>query len=186
MPMLSEVDTFEQLPLWGQALIAARMVRRGALALTAGGRADAHRAILDACDAIERCAIVGDGTHREEDTFQRGKGAKVDRDGRVIIESLRWAIDAAQAAQAANDFPVDATVGRSARIAIATLKDDWRISAMQLTILMASDIDQVRFACGEARIGTYNGLTNHVIGRLAPVRALTLIESRKSAEDEAQ
>ncbi|MGE3109761.1 MAG: hypothetical protein AB7G11_06675 [Phycisphaerales bacterium] len=186
MPSLLDVDGFETLPLWAQTLIAARMVRRGALAMMADGPRDAHEAIMRGCDAIERCAAEGDGMHRERRVLGGAVAARVNPGGRAAVDAMRWAIDAAEAAQAANDFPVDATVTRSARLAIAALAHDPRVTPMQVMILLRSDIDQVRFACDEAGIQTYNGVTGHVLGRLAPVHALTLTKPASTPESGAR
>ena len=93
----------------------------------------------------------------------------------------------------ANDFPVDATVTRSARSAIAALGEDRELSRMQITILLAADIDQLLFACGEddrlpsSRLASkYEGLGAHVLGRLAPVHALSVTPYEPSGEEAAR
>jgi hypothetical protein len=114
----------------------------------------------------------------------RGRGRS---DTWAVREALSWAIDAARAAQAANDFPIDGTVTRSAQTAVASLAADKRFSAMQLAILMASDLDLVRFATSEVRVGKYDGLTKNVLMRLTPLHPLTLADRpNRSPEDEAR
>lgn len=55
---------------------------------------------------------------------------------------------------------------------------DPRVNALQLRILLAGDIDQLRFACSEVGVGIYDALPEHVFLRLAPVHALSLAEPR--------
>ena len=187
MSPLFDHDQFDNLPLFAQVLVAARMVRRGALALS-GTSDPLQSTILDTCDVIEQCAFAGDGLDRAAALLDRAGRL---RDGapataRSVCESLWWTIDAARAAQAAIDFPVDSTVTRSARNALGSLAADPRVSRLQLNILAAADIDQVRFACGEARIGRYDGLSAYVRERLAPVSALTLTDPVPSPDDLAR
>jgi hypothetical protein len=180
-------DKFDNLPLFAQVLIAVRMVRRAALALS-GTLDSLQNTILEACGAIEQCAFAGDGLDRAAALLDRAGRLRDGAPGtaRFVCESVWWAIDAARAAQAANDFPVDATVTSSARKALGSLAEDPRVSRLQLAILVASDVDQVCFACGEARIGRYDGLTSYVRERLAPVSALTLTDPLPSPEDLAR
>lgn len=181
-----DLEQFDQLPLWGQVLIASRMVRRAALAMTANGPANIHTAVINACDAIDRCVVRGDGVTSESPVFEKARQLRGARDARSLTEAIWWATDAAAAASAANDFPIDATVTNSARNAIASIAEDPRVTPLQLRVLMAGDLDLVRFACGEARIGTYDGTTRHVLDRLAPVHPITLIEPARSARDRAR
>ncbi|MBL9030418.1 MAG: hypothetical protein JNM80_01750 [Phycisphaerae bacterium] len=160
-------ESLASLPLWAQALVAVRMARRVALALLAGADLDlAHRA----CDAIEACAAEGDGTHRHKALF----GRLGDRRGTsAAFESLWLAADSACAAEAANDFPVDAIVTASAWRSIAAAADDPRISRIQVAVLLAADLDLVRFACAESGVQTYAGLGPAVLSRLTPTHPLT-------------
>ena len=183
MAAIFHLEQFDQLPLWGQVLIASRMVRRAALAMTANGPANIHTAVINACDAIERCAVRGDGVPSEFAVFEKARQLRGAPQARSLTEAIWWATDAAAAASAANDFPVDATVTNSARNAIASIAEDPRVTPLQLRILMAGDLDLVRFACGEARIGKYDGTTRYVMERLPPVHPITLIEPTRSAQD---
>lgn len=188
MPAIFELDRFGELPLWGQALIAMRMTRRGAMALI-GPEHAAVRATMDAaCDVIEACAVEGNGVHRYEKELDAAMALRDDcpRDLFPLCHSLWYAVDSARAAQYANDFPIDATVTNSARQAIGALAGDRRIVPLQLTVLTAGDMDLVRFACGEAKIGRYDGLTRYVLDRLAPVHALTLVEPTQDVEERAR
>ena len=186
MPAIFELDQYGTLPLWAQVLIAARMVRRGTLAMLAEG--SARQTILDACDAMERCARQGEGTRREQKPLDAAKALREHppREAPAIAESVWWAIDATRAAEAAQDFPIDATVTNSALNAIRSLSLDRRVLPLQLSILVAGDLDLVRFSCGEARIGRYDGLTNYVFERLTPTHAIDLGEPRRSPEEDAR
>jgi hypothetical protein len=190
MPVDFDKDRFAALPLWGQVLLASRMVRRGALAMFDGDAFIAMRDVVTgACDAIERCAVAGGDTGAVMPVFKRAMAL---RDSRVpsaveaCAQSIWWAIDAARCAEAAMDFPVDATVTNSARNAMGALAADRRVNSLQLFILAAADLDQIAFACSEVHIGKYDGVTAHVIGRLAPVHPLTLIQPQPSPEELAR
>lgn len=169
------------LPLFGQALVACRLARRAAMAMLAGEELDIG---LAACDRIEDIIRTGGGWRRSHpaiDAFQA-----LDRTGptRAALEAIRWALDSAGAAEGASDFPVDGTVTASARRCIDAITDDPRVGALQVAILLASDIDCVAFACKEAGVRMYDGLGVGVFSRLAPCHALTLTEPRRKLEDE--
>ena len=172
------------LPLWGQVLLAARMLRRAALALQAEWP-DALRDRIDGVVmAMQDCAHEGGGVHRHRALFDAAMAA---RDGDIDaatapIHGLLWyLIDATRAADAAQDFPIDATVMQSTLRGFGELARDARIVALQLRVLMAGDIDQLRFACNEAAVERYAALPAAVSRRLAPVHALTLSEPRPEA-----
>lgn len=188
MPAIFELDRFGELPLWGQALIAMRMTRRGAMALITPRHSTIRETMDAAFDIIESCAVEGNGVHRYEKELDAAMALRDDcpRELFPLCHSMWYAVDSARAAQYANDFPIDATVANSARQAIGALAGDGRIVPLQLTVLAAGDMDLVRFACGEARIGRYDGLTRHVLDRLAPVHALTLVEPRDDTEERAR
>ena len=194
MPAIFELDTIGTLPLFGQALLAARMARRGVLAVMpeATHVADAERVLMiRACEGMELCAREGTGTHRMKPLFAeamelRDAAGLQSRERDSVRHALWWAIDATNAAEMAQDFPVDGTVTRSMHTAVAMLAEDRRITRLELTILLAGDFDLVRFACGEARIGRYDGLTEYVMERLTPVHALTLHPVRPTPEEESR
>lgn len=182
MAVVSDYPTLARLPLWGQALIAGRMLRRAALTLTAEGCP--HRPLLlAASDAIEACAVEGSGTHRCSEVFaaavniMRSRNPDISPELRIAGECAYYACDAANAAEAAQDFPVDATVTASTLKAVSSIDRCPNIPSLQIAMLLASDIDQVGFASGEIGVTRYQGLTRHVPGRLTPARALTLAPS---------
>lgn len=186
MSSLRSIDDLATLPLWGQALVASRMVRRAAKALP---RDDSTRSAIEAaCDAIDESARRGALTPAARQAAEGGGTgqAALSPGSESFREALRWALDAAAAAHDAQDFPIDATVTNSARSAIAAIAGDRRVAPLQLAILSGGDVDQVAFASGEARIGTYDALTDYVFERLAPVHGLTLSPVPVSAESQAR
>lgn len=178
MPAIFELDKFRDLPLWAQALTASRMVRRAALAMLPAPPDPEHALVAKACDAIDACAQQGGGNHRVAPLLRRAMDLRdkddAHADRRPLREALWWAVDAANAADRAQDFPIDGTVTMSAMNAVRSLAGDPRVNALQLTVLFAADFDQTRFACQEARVGRYDALTGHVASRLAPVHPITL------------
>src|SRR4051794_3358179 len=112
------LDQFDKLPLWGQVLVASRLVRRRALTLPTeikGGRIAVREVVLAACDAIEQCCVDGGGTTHVAKALQQGmdlRGHRID-EAESLGEAIWYAIDACRAAEAAYDFPVDATVTAS-------------------------------------------------------------------------
>jgi hypothetical protein len=170
-----------QLPLFAQALVASRLARRACLAMMH----DAPLGIaLAACDAIDAVARAGDGWRETLDAPKRARSLPRTGDTEAALEAVRWAFDAAGAAQGALDFPVDAVVTNSARRSIDAVMADPRVSALQVMIVLAADIDQVAFACREAHVRTYDGVGAHVLSRLAPCHALTLQEPRRPAQED--
>ncbi|MCC6229427.1 MAG: hypothetical protein IT432_09390 [Phycisphaerales bacterium] len=192
MPAIFELNEFGTLPLWGQALVAARMVRRGVLAVLPDAPPNFRDRALEACATIERCAVGGSLQRDDEQMLIGAMNLRAQAEARVaaVAQALWWAIDSCRAAQGAQDFPVDATVTNSALRAIGELGEDPRVSRLQLTVLVAADFDLIRFACSEVTIGRYDALTSHVLSRLAPVHPLTLVETpmhgMRHAEREAR
>ncbi|MEK7265283.1 MAG: hypothetical protein AAB227_04200, partial [Pseudomonadota bacterium] len=69
----------------------------------------------------------------------------------------------------ANDFPIDQTCIDDVQKAFAAASAAEGMSPLQIRLYAAADLDQLRFACGEAGIGFYDALGPQVMGRLAPV-----------------
>lgn len=181
---LESINTFATLPNFAQALLALRMIHRAVLA-----RYDTHddeRALIQsAVTAAIQCVRDGHGNFHHEALFKQAMTLRdlfdpLRADREYIRAALWWAIDATNAAEMANDFPVDPTVTRSSQAALATLGDDREFSRMQITILLASDIDQLTFALSEVNklparrlAAKYEGLGDHVLSRLAPPQPLS-------------
>jgi len=194
---LEAVEQFASLPNFGQALVALRMVERAACAKYAPS--DPERMLIEsALAAARQCARDGHGNFRHEALFTRARDLRYLDDAllasrRWVRSGAWWAIDAVNAADMANEFPVDATVTRSAQGAIAALGEDEELSRMQITILLAADIDQMLFACGEVdklpsgRLAAkYEGLGDHVIARLAPIEPLAVMPRGAAGGDSAR
>lgn len=169
MPALFALDDIEKLPLFAQAFLASRMARRAIFFLPDDVKADDRAAMLAICDALDLTARAGsapmEGLRPHYDRAQslRNGGAG------QAAEALYWAIDAAGAAHAANDFPVDATCIRDVQNALAAASGAHGLSPLQVRVYAAADLDQLRFACAEAGVGRYNALGDQVMGRMAPV-----------------
>ena len=198
---LEAINNFATLPNFAQALMAIRMVQRALPAKITDSDPDseAERALFDtALTAATRCCRDGHGNFQHESLFKRAMELRdlldSHRAQREWLRAALWfAIDAVNAAEMANDFPVDTTVTRSAQSAIAALGEDNHLSRMQITILLASDIDQLLFACSEVdklpsrRLAAkYEGLGDHILLRLAPANPLTLIHFVPTGEAAAR
>ena len=169
MSAIFELDEIPKLPLWAQVLIASRMARRAVILLPKSFEAGDRKAMLDLCDAIDAAAESGE--YRQK--IMTPLAAKLDamRSGPAgeAAEAVYWALDAAGAAHGAQSFPVDATCVRDVQNAIASASLVEGLSPLQVRIVAAADLDSLRFACGEARVGFYDALGRQVMGRLAPV-----------------
>jgi hypothetical protein len=173
----------DSLPLFARALVAARMARRCVMAML---EETDREAALAACDLIERITRQEEGWEDGHPAMRAVSRIRSGRGKAAALEAVRWAFDSAGAAQGANDFPVDHVVGASAHRCFAAVTADPRVSAVQVVIVTASDVDQIAFACSEVHVGLYDPLTAHVFGRLAPCHALTLAEPRRNAAEEAR
>jgi hypothetical protein len=187
------LDQLPSLPLFAQALVASRLVRRAVLAVLT--EASAHETqqdpplrntFLGACDAVDRVAYRGQGIEAERAVFDRARQQPLAADARMLAPALEHAVNAAEGAVAAYDFPVDHAVHASLQRCIAALADDPRVNPVQLAVLIAADADLLGFACQEAGVGTYDGLGDHVKGRLTPVHPLTLTEPARTPEEAAR
>lgn len=179
----ANAPTLAVLPLFAQSLVAGRLARRAVLAMLDG---EERLLALEACDVVESIARRGDGWSASLVVPARLRKHRRTRENEAALEAVRWAFDAAGAAQGALDFPVDALVTASAQRSISAVCDDARVSSIQVTIIVQSDVDLIGFACGESNVRTYDGVGEHVIGRLPPCHAITLSTPRWSVEDEAR
>lgn len=169
------------LPLFGQALVAARLARRAVLTMLTGPD---RTAALAACGALEAIARTGSGWTDDHAAIAPARAIHPTRHTAAALEAIRWAFDSVGAAQGAWDFPVDAIVAASARRCLDAVCADRRISALQVSIIIAADVDQIAFACSEAHIRTYDPLGDAVFARLAPCHPLTLTEPTRASPTE--
>ena len=175
-----DLDQFAALPLWGQVLIAARMLQRMLLA-SAQELPESERLKIDAAiQSIAESALRGGRVREAEGGFASLYARERPT---PLVEASRQLFSAAGAAEGALDFPVDASVTRSCREALRLLATDERLLPIQIAVLLGSDIDLVRHACREFRVGRYDGLGKDVLQRLTPLHALTLAD-RPSIVDE--
>ena len=169
-----------ELPLWAQVLVASRMLQRAALAMQAEWPGALRDLVDPVVAAMQDCAREGGNVHRRQALFDHALAQRhADTGTRTApFRGMLWyAIDATRAADAAQDFPIDATVAQSTLRALRELVADARVTPLQVLVLLAGDIDQLRYACDEARVDRYAALPAHVFLRLAPVHALTLVEA---------
>ncbi|MCB2097644.1 MAG: hypothetical protein KDE05_08440 [Parvularculaceae bacterium] len=169
MPAIFELDEIVKLPLYAQALLAARMARRAIYQLPEDYPGSERIALLEICDALEAFCRSGGASMNEMRPHYDRVGERRGGAAGEAAEALYWAVDATASAEAANDFPVDQTCIRDAQNAFAAASRADGMSPLQVRTLLAGDFDQLRFACGEAGIGFYDALGGHVMGRMAPV-----------------
>lgn len=165
-----ELDQIKDLPFWAQVLIASRMARRAALWLPANVPQATRDSLVAACDALDRFAQAGTRTSEDTTTI---KNADAIPDNAIIhaaAETLRWASDAAMAAHDTQDFgAADAACINSAKQAMNWAMQSPGLNPLQVRVFAAADLDTLRFACKESRVGRYDPLGKDVMGRIAPV-----------------
>lgn len=169
MSAIFELDEISKLPLYAQAFIAARMARRATLFLPKTFAAAERAAMLEICDKLDAlCRDGGASMKKMQPLYDRANGFRSAAAGEAA-EALYWAVDATASAEAANDFPVDATCVRDAQNAMAAASRSNGLSPLQVRVYAAADLDALRFACGEAGIRFYDALGSYVMERIAPV-----------------
>lgn len=182
-----ELDQMDKLPLWALVLMASRAARRAVLSLRGRIAEAEQRARLAGCDALDAAAEAG-SCAKVKEALRRAASAQPTASGREVASSLYFAADAAQAAEASLDFSAAETACvNSVMKSIGEARSVKTMTALQSTILLSSDFDQLRFTCGEARIGRYDGLGRDVMLRLTPVHPPEPVEPPgPSAEDQAR
>ncbi len=166
---LSGVD---QLPLWAQVTLAARLVRRMTLGwrdLTVAQR----EPMLQAADRM--LSAAGSRVYTPEDraasamACDHATSLKAD----ALALTLFHAGDATFAAMRADETSWgDATAVASVRKALLAACQAAQFGELQVRIAIAADADLLAFACGEQSLGRLDAMTPHVFGRLPPVHAL--------------
>lgn len=187
---------FDDLPLFARSLTAVRMIRRAVLGIIPAQDDPEHTFIMQICAACEECITNGGGVHKHLQLFKDGMQLREqpevasDRFARSFLRSaLWWMIDSVKAADYSQDFAFDATVGRSAHTCLALLASDPQLNKLQMAVLLASDVDQLHFTCGEINLrrsqslaATYAGLGDYIMQRLTPTHALTVERPTPSPE----
>ena len=169
MPAIFELDQAAKLPLYAQAFIAARMARRAILFLPRDFPAAERAMMIEVCDKLDAlCRDGGASMKKMQPLYDRANGFRGAAAGEAA-EALYWAVDATASAEAANDFPVDATCIRDAQNAMAAASRSQGLSPLQVRVYAAADLDTLRFACAEAPVQFYDALGPYVMERIAPV-----------------
>lgn len=169
---LSSLEHAKDLPLWAQVLLAARMAHRAALAAPPTVPAAQRAALVAGCEAIVRCARAGERLKAELNTIRLAVDVQPVADLHGATLSLQAAADAAHAAHDSTDFSAAETACvNSAGNAVRHASLAKGLNPLQASIFAAGDLDLLRFACEESRIGRYDALGDAVLGRLPPVNA---------------
>lgn len=173
-----------ELPLWAENLVAARMVRRAALAHFGEESSPLREQVNAALDTMEECSRTGTLTRAQKAQLEAAYRLRdfAKRGEESLLGGLYYAADSTLAADAAQDFPIDATVGMSVLRAIESLQTDRRFSALQIRILAASDIDLLQFSCEKGVAHRYRGLGAAVVNNLTPLHPLTIVDARADHE----
>ena len=165
-----ELDQYGKLPLWAQVLMAARLLRRAGREFPAvDGDAAAVRLIEAACDAATQCAKAGSISRALDKQLRGGIDFTPTPKTAPLWSAAYFLIDAASAAAASESFSAaDAACTSSVGHAFAHVSEAPNMSALRVRILVAADLDLLRFACGEFCVGTYDAIPNDVLLRLTP------------------
>jgi hypothetical protein len=166
-----ELDLYARLPLWAQVLMAARLIRRALRELPAGDDADdaTVRLMEAACDAATQCANAGSMSRALEKQLRDGTAYTPTARTVELWSATFYLTDAAAAAQASESFSAaDAACTSSVGQVFAHVRESIGMSPLRVRILAAGDLDLLRFACGEFRVGTYDRIPDDVLLRLTP------------------
>ncbi|HLP84721.1 MAG TPA: hypothetical protein VK157_10265 [Phycisphaerales bacterium] len=167
-----DLTGIDQLPLWAQVTLAARIARRMAL----GWRdlTDAQREpLLRACDRMLAAATSGVCTAEDRATFAFAFDHATALKADALALTLFYAGDAAFAAMRADETSWgDSTAVASVRKSLQAACSAAQFGPLQVRITAAADADLLAFACGEDRLTRLSVMTPHVFGRLAPTHAL--------------
>jgi hypothetical protein len=161
------VTPVERLPLWAQVLLACRTVWRAVGALPAGSERDA----LDrTCRELQEGCFGGGERDWHRMLLAGVRVIPAQPETAAVRASLEAALDAAFAAESALDFSAAQTACTTSTLrAIDEAGRSPGLTPLQVRILVASDVDLLEFACGEADADEYEPLPRAVLGRLTPV-----------------
>lgn len=167
-----ELDTIKTLPLWAQVLIASRLCRRGAMWLALDASPDTRAILLAGCDAVDRCALLGQRPQAEIVTIEHAVRLVPTRETQPALGAMYFTADAATAAESALDFAAaESACTQSVLKAMNSIALQPPFSPIQLRIFAAADLSQLRFACKENKIGRYDALGAAVFARLVHIIA---------------
>ena len=181
---LFELDAYRELPLWAQVLLAARLLRRAVAELLSSSppptddgddsHADIASTLRSACDAAEQCASRGEMSRDLEKPLRAGidfsPTAATPAATATLWNAMYFLIDATAAANASESFSAaDAACSSSVGHCLAHIAElPPPMSALRVRILLAADVDLLRFACKESHVGTYDPIPKDVLLRLTP------------------
>jgi len=164
-----QLDEYARLPLWAQVLMGARLIRR-ALKELPGEDAAAVRLMEAACDGATQCAVAGSMSRALEKQLRGGIGYTPAVRTAALWSATYYLIDATSAAQASESFSAaDAACTNSVGQVFTHVRESPGMSPLRVRVLVAGDLDLLRFACGEVCVGTYDAIPNGVLLRLTPV-----------------
>lgn len=147
---LELINRFRELPDYAQALLAARMVRRGVLAKYHEG--DPERdVLLRACTAADHVCVTGVLLRRPEAYLQQARQLRglndMSRESRQYVRAAAYCMaDAVLACQVVSGQPESQSsqvVRAAAQGAVALLGEDCELSRMETMVLLAADIEQL-------------------------------------------
>lgn len=161
------VDELDRLPVLARVLVGSRLLRRWVMGRCPASDGGASLRTLDWVDGVVR-----DGG---PDAWEPCGG------GAPGLLDLMGAVDAWRGGAMDSD-----RVSGLVDEAVGAVRDDPWVNPVQVAVLLAADIDQIGFACGELRLAEHDPLTRFVFQRLAPVHALTLTRPRPTPEEEAR
>jgi len=165
-----ELETIRDLPMWAQVLLASRLTRRAALWLNPDTPPTARELLLAGCDAVDRCVQAGERSAAELVVIERAVRHSPVRCARPVFDAMYFLADAAYAAESSLDFEAaEPACSGSVQKSMAALCELDTLNPIQVRIFAAADLDSLRFACHEARVGRYDALGADVFARLAPV-----------------
>ncbi|MCB9889214.1 MAG: hypothetical protein H6836_06525 [Planctomycetes bacterium] len=168
----TELERVAELPLWAQVLIAARMARRAALATPNTVSEKTRTLFLAGCEAIELCAVTGQWRNSEKRTMRRAEEQSMPAQAYAASCVFHHAAAATHAASDSLDFSAAETACvNSVCNALVSAFEIEGTNPLQIRILVAADLDLLRFACQENRISRYDALGSAVLGRLPPAGA---------------
>jgi hypothetical protein len=150
MVELPFAEQISSLPCFAQTLLACRFIRRVSLSLLEGDERTNAIRLCASWEAISRDGlrsneIDGDNpwTHAQSHVWSQA----------TVSEAIRYVVSAIDAATSER---IESTMDRVRYLAVLSISavyHDTRISRTQFSILLASDLDQIGFACKEAKIG---------------------------------
>lgn len=166
-----DLSGIDQLPLWAQVTLAARLVRRMAMGwrdLTVKQR----EPMLHAADRMLSAASSRACSPEDRDAFAMAFDHATSLKADALALALFHAGAATSAAMRADETSWgDSTTVASVRKALLAACQAAQFGQLQVRIAIAADADLLAFACSEQGLGRLDAMTPHVFGRLPLVHA---------------